>query len=236
MHFNDSTNKELSLYHDALFLTGAKSTTFDIVDFTRSANFALDAYVRKVFQLSGRWQYDDPNHVDGNGNPTMPIGTTDLMAGQDNITLADEHLRISRVRIIDKHGNWKTLEPIDRRDETDEQLAATGEPCVYDKLGRSILPLPIPDYSVTKGVEVTFERGSNYFTPTDTTKTPGIASPFHRYISLLPSQDQPGVSVDRQQIITNNLKELDADLVQFIAYQDRDEKPKFTVRPPLEIY
>ena len=87
MEFNNSSNKENSLYHDAIYwLTGSRlssTAVLPIEDFTGNANYALDAFVRKYFEASGRWQYDDSNHVDGDGNPTLPIGTTDLDFDQD---------------------------------------------------------------------------------------------------------------------------------------------------------
>ena len=242
MRFNDSSNKESSLYHDTIYwLTGSRqssSAILPIVDFTGNANFALDAFVRKYFQVSGRWQYDDSNHVDGDGNPTLPIATSNLVANQKSYTIADEHLRISRVRVIDKLGNWKTLKPIDRRDLDDDQLAATGEPDSYDKLGPAILPYPLPDYSATGGVELTFERGSNYFTVSDTTKEPGIPAPFHEFVSLSAARRQAiakGI-MSKVQILDSELQRLDDDLLNFFAFQDRDEKPKMTIEPTMEWY
>src|SRR5437763_632330 len=82
MRINDSSHKEQSLYHDFLFWTGAKEVSIDYTSFVRSANFALDAVVRKIFQTSGRWQFDDANDTD------LPIATTDLVANQDNYTIA----------------------------------------------------------------------------------------------------------------------------------------------------
>lgn len=232
MRFYDVANPELSLYHDFLFWTGAKPISVDFTDYTRSANFALDAVVRKIFQANGRWQYDDANNTD------ITIATTDLVANQDNYTLADAHLRISRVRMIGKDGNWKTLRPIDRRDESDRQLAKTGEPYVYDKMGRSVLPLPVPDYAVAGGVEMSFDRGSNYFAVTDTTKEPGIPSIFHRYISLYSAQDFVlALEIpNKLQPIQTAIQALDVDLANFIASQDRDEKPTMTLERTLEIY
>ena len=232
MRFNDAATPELSLYHDFLFWTGAKNINVSISDFTRSANFALDSVVRKIFQASGRWQFDDANNDD------LPIAITDLIANQDNYTLADSQLRISRFRIKNKQGNWRTLRPIDRRDESDRQLAKTGEPRVYDKMGRSVLPLPVPDYAMAGGVELTFERGSNYFATTDTTKEPGLPVTFHRYISLYAAQDYvlANTIAKKLQPINTQIQQLDQDLADFIAYQDRDEKHNMTVERTLEIY
>lgn len=232
MKFNDSSDKANSLYHDALFWTGAKSTTLDIDDFTRSANFALDAVVRKIFKADGRFQYDDANYGD------LPIATTTLESGADHVPLADEHLKVTRVRIKDKQGNWKTLTPVDRRDMTDDQLSATGEPESYDKLGNNIFLLPIPDYGADGGVELQLQRGSNYFTTADTTKKPGIPSIFHRYISLYPARDHVLAKTipNKLQAIDAEIQRLDADLIEFFAFRDRDERPRMTVRRTLENY
>jgi hypothetical protein len=242
MQINNSSDKANSLYHDAIYwLTGSRNSSTAILpieDFIANANFALDDFVRQYFQVGGRWQYDDPNHVDGDGNPTLPIATLDLVANKPSYSIADEHLRISRLRIIDKNGNWKTLHPVDRRDLNDDQLGETGEPDSYDKLGPALLMYPLADYGAGGGVELTFERGSNYFTTSDTTKVPGIASPFHRYISLYSARAQAIAKplASKLQTLDAELKLMKLDLQNFLAYQDRDEKPRMTLKPTMEIY
>ena len=233
MQLRNDANPELSLYHDFLFWSGAKTVSVVFSDFVRNANFALDAVVRKIFETAGRWQFDDANNTD-----SLSVATTDLVANQPDYSIADAHLRISRFRIKDRQGNWRTLHPVDRRDESDRQLAKTGEPRVYDKMGRSLLPLPIPDYSIAGGVELTFERGSNYFAVTDTTKQPGIPTPFHRYVSLYAARDHVVARSipNKLQVIDTEIQRYDADLMNFVAYQDRDEKPNFTVEHTTEIY
>ena len=173
---------------------------------------------------------------DGDGNPTLPIATLDLVANKVSYSIADEHLRISRFRVKDKQGNWKTLQPIDRRDLNDDQLAATGEPDSYDKLGPALLPYPLPDYGAGGGVELTFERGSNYFLTTDTTKTPGIPSPFHGWISLYAARRQAIAKplTNKIQTLDAELKLMKLDLQNFLAFQDRDEKPRMTLKPTME--
>lgn len=232
MRFNDATNKEQSLYHDALFWVGAKELSFDITEFTRSANFALDAVLRKIYRTDGRFQYDDRNNTD------LPIATTDLVAGEDHIPLEDKHLKIERFRIKDKQGNWKTLKPIDRREASDDQLNETGEPEYYDKLGNNAFLIPAPDYSVEGGAELQFQRGSNYFTVSDTTKEPGFPSLFHRYISLFPARDHVLANTipNKLQAIDVEIQRLDKELLEFFADRDRDDKPRFGTKPTTEIY
>lgn len=232
MRFNDATNKELSLYHDALMWAGAKELSFDITRFTRSANFALDAVLRKIYKADGRFQYDDFNNTD------LPIATTDLVANKDHIPLEDGHLKVTRFRIKDKQGNWKTLKPVDRRELTDDQLNETGEPEFYDKLGNNAFMIPKPDYSAEDGAELQFQRGSNYFAIDDTTKEPGFPVPFHRYISLLPARDYvlSETIPNKLQPIDTEIQRLDTELVEFFAFRDRDERPRFGVKRTTEFY
>jgi hypothetical protein len=232
MYFNDSSNKEQSLYHDTLALTGSQTTTYDIMDFTRDANFALDDYRLKIFDVSGRWQQADTNDT------TIPIDTTNLEANQDNYTLENDQLRVSRVRILDKNGDWKTLKPADRRDFDDDQLAETGEPEFYDLLGNSIMLIPIADYDADDGLELTYEGDSNRFTPSDTTKEPGIPRPFHRYISLFAARRRVVAKSipNKLQFIDTEIQRLDQLLKSFIAYEDRDEQPFMSVKHTTEPY
>ena len=232
MDFNNSSSPEISLYHDALFWAGASSDDLAIADFTRSANFGLDSVLRKIFRADGRWQYDDGNNTD------LPIATTALVSGQDNYTLADAHQKVSRVRVLDQNGNWKTLTPTDRRNQSDSSLAATGTPSSYDKVGRSLILIPAPDYGASGGVEITFQRGSNYFASDDTTKEPGIPTPFHRYISLYAARDFVVANTvpDKLQAIDTEIQRMDDDLLDFLATRDRDEPPRMTLEPTLEVF
>lgn len=234
MYFYDTANPEQSLYHDFLFWIGAEyDTTVVFTDWTRSANFALDYAVRKIFQAMGDWKWDDANNSD------LPIATTDIVSGQENYTIADEDLRINRVRFMDQNGNWHTLDPRTRREDKDHLLAKSGRPRTYFKQGRSIFPLPVPNYEMSGGIEIEFERGSNYFTVDDTTTAPGIPTPFHRYVSLLAANDFCIANVQlapRLAPIQNAIAALDADLIEFMSHQDRDEKPKLKLRRSTEHY
>ena len=96
----------------------------------------------------------------------------------------------------------------------------------------------MPDYSVTGGVELSFERGSNYFTTADTTKEPGIPSTLHEFISVYAGRRQAAAKImpNRIKVLDTELQRLDNDIINFFAYQDRDEKPKMTIKPTMEIY
>ncbi len=231
MKINDASNPEESLYHDALDMVDADSTTWTFAKFVRSANFALDALVRKILTVNGRWKFADSNDT--------VTGTykTNLVSGQGDYTIADSMLTIVRLRILDAQGEWKTLDPLDRRDLTDDDLNETGEPTGYDKNGRSLVLVPTPDYSATLGIELTVQTGSNHFAVTDTTKTPGVESIFHRYISLFAARDYAQkYNKDRVSIIDVDMQRMEKDIEEFYATRDQDEAPFLSVEKSTEIY
>lgn len=232
MQIRNDTNTELSLYHDYLFLIGGKELSAPFEEFVRLANFSLDTFTRKVFKADSRWQYDDANKT------KIPVATVDLEAGATHIPLELDHVRVERFRIKDKQGNWKTLRPVDRRDLSDDELSATGEPETYDKLGNNVFPHPVPDYSAEGGAELQFQGGTSYFTTSDTTKQPGFAPQFHRYVSLLSARDKvlSGSIPNRLQYIDTEIQRLDQDLMDFFAFRDRDERPHFGVQRTTELY
>lgn len=238
MEFSNPTTEE-GLYEDALWLTGSDSTTFDIKDFTRAANFALNRVTSKIFKNDNRWKHSDSN------NPDRDIATSDLVANQEDYSMEVSHLKIKRVRMKDANGTLVTLKPVDRRDLSDDILNSTGTPQYYDKDGMSILPFPIPDYSTTgnSGIEIEFQSGPLFFVATDTTKQPGFASLFHRLISLYPAQDWLLSNATRQNPLTHRInlvnaliKELEADLESHYLNRDVDDAPTLKIKKSRKNY
>lgn len=208
----------MDLYSDARFWCGianTDTTTYPLADFTRNANFALD----RVSSLIMKW--DDTNNTD------LPIATTSLVASQQDYGIAVGHLKVLKVRIKDQQGNWVSLDPINRRDLTDSQLTATaGDPKRYDKVGNSLFLYPKPSYASSGGLEVQFQRGASYFATTDTTKTPGFATHFHRLVSLYAALDycETNDFDKRAAKIRANIQTLEAELITHYSSRDLDAK------------
>ena len=57
------------------------------------------------------------------------------------------------------------------------------------KLGNFIYLVSKPNYTQANGVEVQFQRGTDYFVVSDTDTNPGFAARFHRLISLYAALD-----------------------------------------------
>lgn len=181
MYFNptDSSN---SIIADIDFLLYGTSETFNdeytLLDRTRNVNITLDETVVEMFKADPNWDYDDSNNTD------FPIATTDLVSGQDNYSFPDSTLVITRVRIMDTNGKYKTLEPVTRAELSDTELLATGVPTKFYKKGGSFFPVPIPNYGADGGVEIEFQRGANHFASTDINVAPGFNSLFHQILSV----------------------------------------------------
>ena len=194
----------------------------------RNSNFGLDKVVSLILRSDQTWQWDDLNNTD------TPIGTTALVSGQLDYSIATTHLKILKVRIKDSNGNWVSLKRVDRRDLTDAQLTASnGTPTSYDKFGNSIRLNPAPNYASSGGLELQVQRGASYFDDTTTdTKEPGFASQFHRLVSLYASLDWLEVNgpEKREAKVRLRIKEMEEALVDFYNSRNPDEKQQFTLR------
>jgi hypothetical protein len=150
---------------------------------TDDENIAMDRVASLIMKADARWQFDDTNETD------LPIATTDIVEGQEDYSLETAHLDVTMVRVKYPDGTWHTLKPIDQGDICDDEIGQTGLPTKYDKLGTSIFPLPIPNYSLAGAIELRFKRGPSYFLTSDTTKSPGFNSLYHNLIALWPAYD-----------------------------------------------
>lgn len=187
MVYNDTTNKQ-GIVQDAYWKSGADINSYPLADVTRVANSALDKVIALILGADGRWQFDSSNYTD------LPIGSTDLISGQQDYSFDDEYLVIKSIECSDGQGNWRKLIPLDNpdvpRDVALSSLSLTdGNPVYYDKMGESILLYPAPSYNRRlvqegeAGLRAYFQRKIDYFVVGDTTKEPGFAKHLHTYVS-----------------------------------------------------
>lgn len=182
MKFNSGTD---SLYADALFWSGATTTTFPIdPDFTRSTNAALDIITAIIQEADDAWDY-----TDSNDSTELIDATTNLVSGTAKYAVAASWLKVARVRVKDANGNWITLRNVQRAQLSDSQLAESGTPWGYYMLGGYLYLVGTPNYSQSAGIEIQFQRGADHFVVADTTAEPGFAPQFHRLVSLMAALD-----------------------------------------------
>jgi hypothetical protein len=230
MQFNGEANG-LDLYSDALYLCGldetSDTTSYPIKAFTRNANLVLDRVIALILKSDAQWEFDDTNNTD------LPIATTNLVANQQDYSIAVTQLKIRRVRIKDPNGNWTILNPVSRKSLNDGQLdASAGTPDSYDPLGSSIFLYPTPSYSSTSGLELQFQRGASYFDNGDTTKTPGFATQFHRLVSLGAALNYCEVNSlnTRVAMIQAKITAMEDELTTFYSNRNADQQPSITFK------
>ena len=94
-------------------------------------------------------------------------------------------------------------------------------------MGNSVMLYPTPNYSYTSGLKIYFQRPASYFTTSDTTKTPGFAPIFHRYLSLGAALDYCQVNMpNKARTIEPQILKMEEDIKDFYANRNRSEKPK----------
>lgn len=213
---------------DIDFLVKSDSTTYSIADKTANVNRALDKVVSAILGSDGKWEWDDTNYVD------LPIGTTNLVANQQDYSFDNEYLILTRLEVKDSNGEWKQLNPIDgNRNESrydtseslSEYLETAGIPKYYDKIASSVFLYPKPSYNSTGGLKAYFQRKADYFTVSDTTKEPGFAKHLHRFLSLSAAYDFALANgLSKLNVIKQELIDIESDIKKFYSYRPRDEK------------
>jgi len=225
MVFNGDAN-EIDAVHDIDFWCSTNDTTYPIADKVRNYIFGLARASTRIMKADRTWK-----HVSNNAT-TIPIAVKDVVAGQDNYTLASKHVKILRVRIKDKNGVMKTLTGIDRMRLSDDQLNASGEPEFNDKIGASLILVPTPDYGAVGGLEIEYQPASAEDVPTvdSTDWEPGFNSDFHRLPNLYASQDYCALfNRERLPMINEKIAELEADIEDYFESRDIQDEPNIDV-------
>jgi len=230
MIFNDVTNK-LGICQEIDSLCDTDTTSYPVADKTRRVNSALETLVVKVINADGTWQYDDTNQTD------LPVGTGTLVAGQTSYSFASEYLDILNVKVLDAGGLWHILTPFDQSDSDEpfENITSqSGLPMYYDKLGDSIRIAPAPTAATTtlaSGLKVAFKRTATLFTASDTTKEPGLPSPFH--VTLAKMAALPYCKTykkDRVPQLEKDIQEDTDELIKFYSRREKDVRKVMTMK------
>lgn len=180
MQFSNTTNKNgiIQLAEDYTDLGDGyiSGDTTRLKKFTAFANEVADDIWFAIWSSMGSWQWDDSNQTD------LPQAVTNLVSGQYKYAMPTDALTIKRVEVKDKSGNLLKIKPFIREREKialGDLESKSGCPTHYFMVNDTIQVYPKPDYDSTGGLKVYFDRATVSFSTSDTTKTPGIASPFH---------------------------------------------------------
>lgn len=230
MVFSDPTTKQ-GIVEDIDFHVNTDVFSYPIEEKTRNINSWYARAVSLILESDGRWQWDDSNWSD------YPIGRANLVSGTQDYNMfvqppdsGEDYLRLTRVRIKNREGNYIDINPIDQSDmrgTSKPSATETGTPQFYDKLGPSLFLSPIPDYNSTDGIQVFFQRAPSYFLTTDQAKIPGFASIFHRYLSYGAAYDYavtktlPGTKIQQLQ---TQIQILEQQIKSFHSKRGKDEQ------------
>lgn len=231
-----SASDKAGIVEEIDFLCSSNNVTYPIEQKTRNVNRAMDKVVSTIINSDGRWQWDDDNQTD------LPIATTNIVSGQQDYSFTINHLKIEKVMVQDNASGWQALPPIDLTDrDINTYLIGTpqnGTPLRYDFKASSLFLYPTPNYSATGGIRIYFQRPSTYFTTTDTTKSPGFASIFHRYLSFCAAFDfqtaKGLVTVLRNGMtasaLNNEITKMEQSIIQWYSNRNKTDG-KNSLRP-----
>ena len=225
MVFNDTTTKlgliqdcEMNIFGNYGDISG---NTDLLYNFTARLNRSYDKLATILMSVDGRWQFDDTNYTD------LPIGSTALVAEQQDYTFDVEHLDVEKITALDSAGNVIILQPFDITDSRSEPYltdTTSGTPIHYDKTGGTIMLYPKPSYAKTGGLTVHYRRKPSYFAYTDTTKSPGVPAIYHRYLSLDASLDYAiSKQLSQKNDLQVKLKEMEDRIMDTHSKRSKDE-------------
>lgn len=210
------------------------STQWSDAKITYSVNNWFDTVAGYAIGADKRFQWDDTNHS------KMPIGTTDLVADQDNYSfLTDEQgnriLTLTRLEWKDENGLWTELKPIDQAEISPEALdefqKTSARPMYYDKTNDNVIRLyPASDTSVTAGLKFYFQRTPSYFTVADDTKEPGVANTLHRGFVIASAYDGAlALGLPNLQPLSIELERERQKMMDYFSNRSNDEQVR--IRP-----
>lgn len=180
MVYNDTSNSngiiQLTESYTDLGSGYISGNTALLKQFTNFANKIGDDLWYTIWNTMSGWQWEDSNETD------LPSATSGLTSGTARYALPSEALTINRVELKDESGSWIKLKPFLKEKENlsiTSLESNSGVPTHYFLVGDTIQFYPTPNYTLASAFRVYFDRASVSFAYDDTTKTPGIASPFH---------------------------------------------------------
>ena len=227
--FND-TNTELGICQEIDSICDTDTNSYTLAAKARRANAALEELELMALMADGRWQFDDSNYS------SLPTGLMNAVDGQSEYSFDSTLLFIERIEILDSGGVWQKLGQMDEiaEDETQTDLAVEGTPTEYykrgNKFGFNFVPKST-NMTLTNGIKVYFKRVASLFVATDTTKAPGIPSPFHILVAQKASLTHcRSYKKDR---VAGLLADIAAGEKRFLAYyasRSKDEAGSMSMR------
>jgi hypothetical protein len=220
---------------------GVDAVKWPTANIVNSCNNWLDTVTGYAIGADRRFKWDDTNHT------KFPIGTTNLNASQRYYAfLEDEEsnriLTLTRIDWKDVNGNWNQLKEI-----TDEQISpqaldefekTSGNPMYYSKVSDNNIKLyPASDTTITDGLKFYFQRSPSYFTTSDTSKEPGVASTLHRGFVIASAYDGAlTLGLPASQGLSIEIQKEEAKMKRYFDNRNKDKQPNIVARIDISNY
>jgi lipopolysaccharide export LptBFGC system permease protein LptF len=206
----------------------SNNISYPVEEKTEDINESLDFIYATIFEVGGKWQFDDTNHSD------YPIISTSLVSGQRDYTFTSDQqgnliLDIYKVMVKDENGTFIEIYPVDQQSDEYTQgfwngLNQTGIPTRYDKTANGIFLDAIPSYDSINGLKVFINREGSYFQTSDTTKKPGFAGLFHEYLALRPAYKYAQAnSLKNEKSLLSDLLTVEGKIKKYYRDRTKDE-------------
>lgn len=237
MVFSDSTNN-LGIVEQTRSMMRVDATQWPTYKIVNSSNNWLDTITGYAIGADRRFEWDDTNHT------KLPIGTTDLVAGQSDYSfLTDEQnnkiLNLTSISLLEIATNRETmLYPVTRSDDNYDYSSfgvVEGIPTQYDKIADNIIRfdfVPTANEVALYKIKFYFQRTASYFAATDTTKEPGVSPLLHRGFVIASAYDGAlTLGLDNLQPLSVELQKEELKMKQYFAIRNTDEVATITPEP-----
>lgn len=243
MQFSNTTTN-LGIVQEYERITGQGLTTVSgtatlLDECVSYANQALSQVWHEIFMVYGGWQFDDANQSD------LPSAIADLTSGTGGYALPSGAVSIRHIEVKNSGGDWVRLSPISQEKILEvsavrEFQSTNGMPLYYSLVGSTVQLHPAPNYNSTGGLAVYFDRDMVAFADTDTTATPGFASPYHNIISLMAALSWLIINKPSDKVtdrVEKRIAERLRDLKSFYSRRwQQMNRPRMTVSDSVRMY
>lgn len=232
MQFNDTVT-ELGICQEIDDICDSTIASYSLAKKARRCNTAVEDLEMQILMADGTWLFDDKNYG------SLPTGLMTLVDNQQAYAFDSTLLVLHRIEIQDINGIWHTIDPIDDLNLGDyiavpEYLKLKGLPIQYAKRGESILLYPPPSaasVTLVNGMRVYFKRQASLFTAADTTKMPGIASPFHILVAQKAALPYcKTYKKDRVPQLVLDISEGEKKMLRYYSNRGKDTRGQMTMK------
>lgn len=189
MQFNSESNNQDIISDITFLLSGIDTNEYSLNDRTRAVNLRNYQVWSMIFESYGGWLFMDSNIAGTTGTGDVPYADQTVTANQPFYVLPTGALAVTGVEIkYTGASSWIPITPMSHEEFLsrggDATFPTASTPWAYLLQGNILRLLPMPNYTQAASLRVFFDPDIYIFVPSDTTKTPGFAAPFHRMLSV----------------------------------------------------